>query len=230
VASARADVRRARLDIDRTSVEAPFDAHVLSRDVNLGSQVSPGTTLGRLVGLDSYWIEATVPVRQLQWLSVPDGDEPGSRVTVRNRNAWPPDASRQGEIFRLIGELEGDTRLARVLVEVRDPLAREAGPDTPRLMLGEFVECRIEGRRLDDVVRIERDYIREGDTIWLMVDGRLVIQPVSIVVEDERYAYIDEGLSADDRVVTTRLATVQEGLRLRVEEDAGREAPADVDA
>jgi RND family efflux transporter MFP subunit len=229
VDSARADVRQARLSLDRTTVEAPFDAHVLSRAVNQGSQVSPGAALGRLVGLESFWIEATVPVGQLQWLAVPDGDRPGSSVTVRNRNAWPEGATRQGEVFRLIGELEGDTRLARILVSVDDPLARETEDDLPRLMLGEYVECRIEGRKLSDVVRLERDYIRQDDTVWLMVDGRLVIRPVSVVFEDETYAYIDDGLTAEDRVVTTRLATVQEGLRLRLD-DNGEASGEDVDA
>lgn len=229
VEAARSDVRQAQLNLDRTSVEAPFDAHVLSREANLGSQISPGTVLGRLVGLDTYWIEATVPVGQLQWLQVPDGDRPGSSVTVRNRNAWPAGASRQGEVFRLIGELAGATRLARILVAIDDPLARATQQDLPRLMLGEYVECRIEGRELNDVVRLDRDYIREDDTVWLMVDRRLVIQPVSIVFEDENYAYIDEGLAAEDRVVTTRLATVQEGLRLRIDEN-GDDSGEDVDA
>ncbi|WP_376691716.1 efflux RND transporter periplasmic adaptor subunit [Wenzhouxiangella sp. EGI_FJ10409] len=221
VESARADVAQAQVDLDRTTIEAPFDAHVLTRAVNLGSQVSPGTALGRLVGLDTYWVEATVPVGQLQWLTVPDGDQPGSSATLRNRNAWPAGATRRGEVLRLIGELEGSTRLARILVAVDDPLARNTDEDLPWLMLGEYVECRIEGREIADVVRLDRDYVREDDTVWLMVDGRLVIRPVSIVFQDESWAYIDEGLSADDRVVTTRLATVQEGLRLRLDSDDG---------
>ncbi|MDZ7790876.1 MAG: efflux RND transporter periplasmic adaptor subunit [Xanthomonadales bacterium] len=228
VESARADIAQAQVNLDRTTIEAPFDAHVLSREINLGSQVSPGAALGRLVGLDSYWIEATVPVAQLQWLRVPDGDQPGSSVTVRNRNAWPANATRSGEVFRLIGELEGPTRLARILVAVDDPLARNTEQELPRLMLGEYVECRIEGREIADVVRLDRDYVRQDDTVWLMVDDRLVIQPVSIVFQDESWAYIDEGLTADDRVVTTRLATVQEGLRLRLDEDD--ETGGDADA
>ncbi|RFF27939.1 efflux RND transporter periplasmic adaptor subunit [Wenzhouxiangella sp. 15181] len=228
VESARADVEQAELNLERTTVEAPFDAHVLSREINLGSQVSPGAALGRLVGLDTFWVEATVPVSRLQWLRVPDGDGPGSSVVVRNRSAWPQEAVREGEVFRLIGELEGSTRLARVLISVEDPLARESDENLPRLMLGEYVEVRIEGREIGDVLRLDRDYIRADDTVWLMVDGRLVIQPVSIVFQDERYAYIDEGLSADDRVVTTRLATVQEGLRLRLDDDT--DSGEDIDA
>jgi len=230
VEAARADVRQAELNVDRTTVEAPFDAHVLSRAVDVGSQVSAGAALGRLVGLDTYWIEATVPVAQLQWLTLPDDGRSGSSVTVRNRNAWPSGATRRGEVFRLIGELEGNTRLARMLISVDDPLARKAGDDRPRLMLGEYVACSIEGRELTDVVRLDRDHVREDDTVWLMVDQRLVIQPVSIAFEDETWAYIDQGLSADDRVVTTRLATVQEGLRLRLDDDTGGASGGDGEA
>jgi len=228
VDSARAELRQAELELERATVEAPFAAHVLEREVNVGSQVSPGTVLARLVGLETYWVEATVPVTRLSWLTIPDGEQPGSPVAVRNRSAWPEGTIRRGEVFRMIGELAGNTRLARILVAVDDPLARNAVPGTPRLMLGEYVQCRIEGREIADVVRIEREYIRSDDTVWLMVDDRLVIQPVSIVFQDETYAYIDEGLSEDDRVVTTRLATVREGLRLRLDEDGT--ASGDVDA
>lgn len=218
VRSARADLRQAELDLERTRLEAPFDAHVISREVNIGSIVGPGAALGRLVGIDNYWVEATVPVTRLPWLLLPDGGRQGARVELRNDKSWLSGQVREGELFRLIGQLDGDTRLARVLIAVDDPLARQSGQPLPRLLLGEYLTVRIEGRAIENVVRLERDYIRANDTVWLMVEGRLVIQPVSIVFEDERYAYIDQGLSDDDRVVITRLATVQDGLRLRLDD------------
>lgn len=238
VDSARAEKRGAEMDLERTTVEAPFDAHVLAREVNIGSQVSPGASLGRLVGLDTFWVEATVPVSRLRWLTLPEDDQPGSSVTVRNRNAWPEGETRAGEVFRFIGELQGETRLARILVSVDDPLARDGDGDgdgvgdreRQRLMLGEYVECRIAGREIADAVRLEREYVRADDTVWLMVDGQLVIQPVSIAFEDDTYAYIDDGLSADDRVVTTRLATVREGLRLRLDDNGDSNAGSSADS
>jgi multidrug efflux pump subunit AcrA (membrane-fusion protein) len=45
VDAAQAAVEQARLDLQRTTIRAPFDAHILSRSVNAGSQVSPGTKL-----------------------------------------------------------------------------------------------------------------------------------------------------------------------------------------
>ena len=52
VEAAEAAVRRAELDLERTRIRAPFAAHIISREANLGSQVSPGEPLGKLVGVE----------------------------------------------------------------------------------------------------------------------------------------------------------------------------------
>jgi hypothetical protein len=75
------------------------------------------------------------------------------------------------------------------------------------------------------VVRVPRAFIRQNDTIWLMRDDRLVINDVDIVFKDADYAYIRSGVNADDRVVTSNLATVEDGVRLRLEEQPA-EMPA----
>jgi RND family efflux transporter MFP subunit len=226
VQAARTAVEQARLDLERTTVRAPFDAQVLDRGANLGSQVSSGDMLGRLVGVDSYWVETTVPLDRLRWLHFPSGPaDEGSRVAIRHRTAWPAGQVREGRLFRLVGELEGDTRLARVLVEVDDPLARGAEGDVPGLIIGSFVECRVHGREIEGAVRLARDYVRKGDTVWVMEDGRLAIRQVDIAFQDAEYAYVRGGLSADDAVVTTSLATVREDALLRLKADAG-EPPA----
>ena len=64
VESARASVNQAELDLKRTVIKVPFEAHILSRNVNTGSLVSPGDTIGDIVGIDTYWVETTVPITQ----------------------------------------------------------------------------------------------------------------------------------------------------------------------
>jgi RND family efflux transporter MFP subunit len=222
VEAARVAVQRAELDLERTRIRAPFDAHIISREANVGSQVSPGESLGQLVGVDYYWVEATVPVSSLRWISIPD--EPGSpeaAARIRNRAAWPEDTFRTGQVHSLIGALEDETRLARVLLTVSDPLAH--GPESaglPPLMVGSFVEARIEGKPIENVIRMDRDYLRQNDTVWVMQDDVLRIREVEIVFRDQEYVYIRSGLNADDRVVTTNLATIIDGAPLRLEGEA----------
>ena len=220
VEAAEAAVRRAELDLERTRIRAPFAAHIINREANEGSQVSPGEALGKLVGIKHYWVEAAVPVSNLRWIDFSE-----ERVTanlgvhIRNRAAWPEGTFREGSVHRLIGELEDQTRLARVLLTVADPLSHEPeSAGLPPLMIGSFVEARIAGIPLKDVIRIDRDYIRQDDTIWIDENGVLKIRDLEIVFRDDEFAYARSGLSVEDQVITTNLATVFDGAALRLAE------------
>lgn len=228
VESARAAVQQAELNLQRTTIRAPFDAHILSRNANVGSQVGLGDNLGRLVGLDTYWVEATVPLSKLRWLTIPDDGAQGSPVRIRNRTAWGEGEYRTGYIYRLVGALENQTRMARVLIAVPDPHSYQSdNADRPTLMIGTYVEALIQARALNDVIQLNRDYVRDDDTVWGMEDGALRIKDVNIVFRDAQYAYIDEGLSEGDRVVTTNLSTVTDGAPLRLEGSSSTEARRD---
>jgi RND family efflux transporter MFP subunit len=218
VESARAAVEQAELELERTTIKAPFNAYILSRNANIGSQVAPGDDLSRLVGLETYWVTATIPVSSLRWISVPGGPENGSEVSIRNRTAWNENEFRTGQIYRLIGALEDQTRMARLLITIPDPLSYQSeNSDSPPLMIGSFVEARIQADELNDVIRLNRDYIRQNDTVWVMEDSTLEIRDVGILFRDSEYAYITNGLEHGDQVVTTNLSTVVEGSRLRLD-------------
>jgi len=221
VEAAEAAVRRAQLDLERTRIRAPFAAHIINREANEGSQVSPGENLGKLVGVEHYWIEAAVPVSDLQWIDFSEEQgSAGSGVRIRNRAAWSEDSFREGEVHKLIGELENQTRLARVLLTVSDPLSHEPeSAGLPPLMIGSFVEARIAGIRIQDVVRIDRDYVRKDDTIWIDKNDVLEIRELDIVFRDDEFAYVRSGLDAEDQVITTNLTTVFDGAALRMAQD-----------
>lgn len=219
VNSAEAAVEQAKLNLNRTTVEAPFDAHIVRRDVNVGSQVSPNDSIGRLIGIDTYWVGVELPLSKLRWLSIEGEGEgvEGSKVRIRNRQAWPEDAYRRGHLFKKVGVLDSNTRMARVLAEVPDPLARDkSDEEKPSLVIGEFVEVTIDGEPIEDVVRLDRDFVREDDTVWVMEEGKLQVRQADIVVRDALYAYIAKGLDEGDRVVTTNISTVVEGAPLRL--------------
>ena len=53
-----------------------------------------------------------------------------------------------------------------------------------------------------------------------MEDRKLAIRDVEIVFRNEDYAYIREGLDDGDQVITSELASVVSGARLRLESDS----------
>lgn len=223
VKAAKADLEQAKLELKRTTLKAPFDLHVISRNVNVGSQVSPGENLGRLVGINNYWIITTIDLIKVRWLEFPEKEfEKGSEVRFRNRTAWKEGEFRKGYLFRLIGALEGKTRLAKVIVNVPDPLLQSDTSDLPRLIVDEFVQVNITGREVKNVFRVKRDFIRENNTIWVMKDGVLDIRQPVILLKDAKYAYITDGLEDNERIVISNLASVTQGAKLRLGDDSGK--------
>lgn len=227
IVGAKASVDQAQLNLERTTIRAPFDAHILSQNVTAGSQVGPGDDLGRLVGTEYYWVTATLPVSKLQWLHFPENDKDrGSEVLIKNSTAWPEEQYREGYLDKEIGALDGQTRLARVLVKVADPLSKKTDLEgKPKLMIGTFVEVDIHANKLDNVVRLSRDYIRSNETVWVMKEGKLEIREVDIVLTDNDYAYIHKGLEEGEQIVITDLSTVSNGIGLRTRSEGSEKEP-----
>lgn len=220
VDAARAAVRQAELELQRTDIAAPFDALVRSRDVDLGAQVNAGAALGHLVGIDTYRIVAAVPQAHLRWLTF--GDETAEDVRITHRTAWPEGTERRGRLTRSLGALEADTRMARVVIDVEDPLARtDENHGKPPLLLDAFVDVELPARALEDVVRLPRAWMRAGDTAWVMQDGELSVRELEITFLDGEYAYVAAGLRDGDAIVTTHLSTVVDGAPLRLAEGSG---------
>lgn len=220
ITAAEAGVRRAELDLAHTRIRAPFPAQVLSRDVALGSQVGVGQSLGRLVGTGQYWVEASVPLSKLRWLSFDtDPDPAAAPVTLRHDTVWPAAQTREGQLAQLVGELDSNARMARVLITVEDPLALDQARGKPPLILGTLVRAEIAGRPLEDVIRLERDLLRRDNTVWVMEDRQLAIREVEIAFRNEAYVFIRSGLESGDQVITNDLASVVSGARLRLEGD-----------
>jgi len=217
---------RAQADLRRTRISAPFDVMVMSRDVDIGSTLAPGESVGRLVGTDRYWVFARVPMRAVRQLELDSPAERAGNVIARH-SAWGPSETRRGRVARLVGGVDERSRLARVLVTLDDPLGLEE--DGPPVLLGTVLRLSIEGRPIEDTVRIEREHVRRDNTAWVMVDGKLDIRSLDIAFEDAAYAYVRGGLDDGDRVVTTTLATVTQGLPLRTADTTGEGDTGDSD-
>ncbi len=219
VAAAQAAVEKAQIALNRTTMTAPFDSLVIDENVDVGAQVTPQTQLARLVGTDEYWVRATVPVEQLQWIRLPAGPaRPGSPVSVRQRLATGEVAEWSGQVVRLLGDLEPQGRMARLLIAVSDPLGEADGASqaTP-LLIGSYVEAAIQGPELSDIFIIDRDDVHDGNKIWVMnEDSLLEIRPLRIVYGGRDRVFVESGLKAGDKLIVSDLPAPVAGMPLRV--------------
>jgi RND family efflux transporter MFP subunit len=228
VAAAEAALGEARLALARATLRAPFDALVRTRSVELGARVAPGTPVAILVDTSAYWVELSLPVSQLRFVSLPAAGAPGSPVKVFDPSAWGPGASRAGRVIRLLGDIEPEGRMARVLVEIPDPLAlRPENAGKPALLVGSYVRGEIEGTALEGVVSLDRALLRDGDRVWVMnAKGELEIRPVEVAFRGSEHVLVSSGLAPGERIVVSELSAPVEGMPLRTAEDEPAPEPA----
>ena len=217
VDTAEAALRQAKLDLARATVTTPFDAIIGDRSADVGLQVTTSTTLTTLVGTETYWIEALVPVDKLQWIDIPrDNAAVGSVVRIHNDTAWGIGVTRTGHVLRLTSDLEEEGRMAKLLIAVDDPIALKAENDgKPRLLIGSYVRVEIEGARLSGPL-IARDLLRDNDTIWIMNEGNaLEIRPIDVIFRGPESVVVGDGVKVGERIVATDLTSPVDGMALR---------------
>ena len=220
----QAELKKAELDLKRTSVRAPFNSIVRTKSVEVGSLVTPQDPLAELVGVDEYWIQVSMPVDYLKWISVPNQKgKRGSQVRVVHQSGY----ERTGEVIKLLGDLETEGRMARILAATKDPLGlKNSGQTTRPLLIGEYVRVEIEGSPLSRVFRIPRVALRDNDTIWVVGDdSTLDIRPVTTIWRDTQTVFLDQGLNPGDKVIVSDLAAPVEGMKIQME-GAERAEPA----
>ena len=240
---AEARLAEAQLHLDRTKVYAPFAGRVRTARVDVGQHLNAGQAIAQIYSIEKAEIVVPVPDEDLGWFTLPlpiavsaastsntgsvsDLSAEGrSRAFAFSREGASAEVSgtfagRQhqwsGRLVRTEGELDPQSRMVRLVVEVEAPYGGIAD-GIPPLTVGMFVGVAIAGRTVDGVRVLPRAALRQGDRVWTVGrDGILSIRPVQVVraLEDEVLAYID--MAPEERIIVSQLSGVTDGMQVRL--------------
>jgi len=222
--AAKASLSQAELNLSRCALTAPFAGRVLNETVDLGQVVGAGQVLGRIYDTSVAQITVNLPDQELAWISVPmtPGDETvGSPATIHGQFAGREHVW-EGQAMRIAGAVDRTSRQIPVVVEVNDPYADDG--DRPPLLSGLFVGVTFSSPVPAGAVTIPRRGLRPDDMVWVLDgDDKLTIRPARVAHAGVETAVITAGLVPGDRLVTSNLQYVVEGMHLRARLDS---APA----
>ncbi len=224
LAAAEAELHTAKLNLDRTRILAPFNAIVRSKTVDLGSQVTPQDPLAELMGTDAYRIQVSIPIDRLGWITIPrQAGDPGSKARIYYGQGHQCD----GTVVRLMGDLSAEGRMARVLVQVEDPLGLQASQkERSPLLIGEYVRVEIQGSKLDAVFQIPRTSLRDNSSIWIVRDNQtLEIRQVRPIWRDADIVLLQDGVKTGEQLIISDLPAPVSGMAVRI--DTAQTEPKD---
>ena len=226
LASAEAELVRARRNLERTFIRLPYEGIVRSKETDLGQFVNPGTRLGVVFATDYAEIRLPLTDVDLAYIQLPDAsavsktgaaDGPQVKLTATQRGQ-PVEWFAQ--IVRSEGVVDEKSRVTYAVARIVDPYRLHTPGDA--LPMGTFVAATIQGSVAENVIRVPRTLVRGSDELILVNDSnKLEIRAVNIVRSDANFVYIQGGARAGERVVATALDSPVNGMTVRTTQTGG---------
>ncbi|MBR57952.1 MAG: hypothetical protein CMH54_07820 [Myxococcales bacterium] len=214
--SARSALKRVQLSVDKTLITAPFNGVVQQENVEIGQLVSPQIPIATIVGTDSFWVQTSVPIASISSIKIPmaNKEEDGAIVRVIQKDTNNAPTVRMGKVVRLLTDLDPRARLARLLVEVSNPLVTEPG-QLP-LLIGSTVHLEIQGKTIPNALMIPRSAVHNGNQVWRIdADEKLRIETVDIAWRSRDHVFVVDGLPDPVVLVVSQLSYPVEGMPVR---------------
>ncbi len=181
VAAAKERVNQAKLFMEYTRLETPFDALVVERHVSPGTTLFAGDEVGILYGMKTFVI--ALHIGKEEWGKLSE-DWEGTEVQISDEGPseiWIGKLMREGRLF------ESDSRLRTLFVEVDEPLLQ-----SPPLLPGNFVKVDIPGRTVSELLRVPDSARTQKGLVWY-VDGDNLLQSVQAnpIFREKGYLYFN---------------------------------------
>jgi HlyD family secretion protein len=190
--AARQAVERAKLNLERTRITAPFSGRVADLTVDEGQYVGQGKEICTL--LRDARMKVEVDVLESDLVDVREGATARVHVPALGPEDDPA-AVFEGTVWAINPQVRPESGTGRVTVSVPNP--------SRRLVAGLFANVRLETERLSGrlVVPDEAVLVRQGrDLVFVVEDGRAQWTYVTVGARSGDYVEITKGVAPGDTV------------------------------
>ncbi|WP_305812154.1 efflux RND transporter periplasmic adaptor subunit [Photobacterium leiognathi] len=228
---AKAGVERAKRNLAKTEIRAPFDALVKMKNINMGSYLSQGKLIGELYGTETAEIRLPITPNSFSYLDLNRLDSRKLNIEVQygdtQINHWA------AKLVRNEGIIDKDNRMIYLIAEVDDPynLKSPLGKSSiksisslstsspslslPVLQFGTFVTTTIQGKKVKDVIKLPRHVVRSEQIIVVDSQNKTQTRQVNVVRSDNENAYVIGGLEDGEFVSLIRTDSLIDGTEVK---------------
>jgi len=231
VKSAQASVLRAKRNLERTEIRAPYDAMIESRLIGLGSFVGTGSKVGKLLGTDVAEVRLPVADNQLQFLT-----EHGESAQVNLIGTYAgKNVIWQAKIARSEGVIDSQSRMSYLVAEVKDPYGLNNKVNSSMkspIRFGSYVTAEILGVSLASAAVVPRYLVDNERVAILDANSKLSYVDITIARQEGSNVIVTSGLHEGDKLIVSALDYPVDGMKLTlqgnvndVNEETDKETP-----
>ncbi len=201
----KSSLEKIKLDKKRTEVKAPFNSIVMEKMTELGSQLDMRSKIVNLIGTDEFYIEVALSQNDLKFLNL---DTAKVKVILSENDIVI------AKIVRLLSSVEKQGRMAKLLLSVKDPLCLNLRKSQMPLLLNKFVKIELSGQKLNDIIAIDRNILRDNSTLWFLQDNKLKIEKAKVLWKDYSTVYIKNEFAKTAKIIISDIPGAIEGMQL----------------
>ena len=188
-----------KIQAAKDGVKADFNGVVTEVEVVEGATVAAGTKMVTLANLDDVQVSVQVSKTDLPKIAV------GQKVDITVNGK-----EYKGEVTQISGSATKNANGVAVV----DTKIKVTNPDN-EIILGVEANNKIHAEKADNTIVLPYEYVltdAEGDYVFVLENGTAVRKAVKIGISTSTDAQIVEGLSENDKVITTNLDTLTDGM------------------
>jgi multidrug efflux pump subunit AcrA (membrane-fusion protein) len=202
VANAEAQLALARKNLSYAFIPAPIDGFVLERTADLGEYVSPTQKVATIVRINPLRVRIDIPEQAIPEVRV------GQTVSATT-SAWP-DKNFSGSIARIAPSVSANSRTLTVEAEIDN--------SSGALKPGQFATVRIlQPRPVPAVLVPAKAVMTEAGVsrVFVIKDGHAEQRLVQLGVTEGDLIQLKSGVTADEKVATSNLEQLADGVPVR---------------
>jgi len=208
VASSKAAVDSAQLQLSYTQIVAPLTGRTGIRQVDEGNIVSgSGQAIVSITQVQPLSVIFNLPQQQLPQVNRAASAGNVAVEAMEADNKTPIDSGHLQVVDNQVDQTTGTVRM-----KAEFPNARL------QLWPGQFVNVRVLIETLPQAVTVPTAAIQRGPSGTFVyvagTDNRVTARPVAVPLQDDTRAVIATGLAAGDKVVTSGFARLKEGTEI----------------
>ncbi|GAA6204039.1 efflux RND transporter periplasmic adaptor subunit [Thalassotalea sp. SU-HH00458] len=225
VKAAQASVLRAKRNLERTEIKAPYDAMIEDRNIGLGAFVGTGSRVGKVLGTGTAEVRLPVADNQLKFL-IKQGEN--AEVDLVGTYAGI-DTTWQAHIARSEGVIDNKSRMSYLVAEIKDPYSLSTSQEEKKtpLRFGSYVNANIFGLSLAQATKLPRYLVVNNKVAILNEESKLHFVDIEIVRQEGGDVIVSSGLAHGDQLITSALDYPVDGMKLALPGDKSENIDAE---